>query len=57
MEKIILDNDINVFGTQVKTFPMGIGEAFDKLVKMFREDLTVLFMASILGSSEVKWFI
>jgi len=34
MEKIILDNDINVFGTQVKTFPTGIGEAFDKLVKM-----------------------
>lgn len=34
MEKIILDHDINVFGMQVTTFPMGVAEAFDKLVKM-----------------------
>jgi hypothetical protein len=34
MEKFILQNDLEVFGVQVKTFPLGIGEAFDALVKM-----------------------
>jgi len=31
MEKLELLNEIVVFGVQVKTFPMGIGEAFEKL--------------------------
>ena len=34
MEKYNLQNDMKVFGVQVKTFPNGIGEAFDALVKM-----------------------
>ena len=34
MEKYNLQNDLKVFGVQVKTFPNGIGEAFDKLIKM-----------------------
>jgi predicted transcriptional regulator YdeE len=34
MEKIIVDQNINVFGMEVKTFPSGVGEAFDKLIKM-----------------------
>ncbi|MEO6330712.1 MAG: hypothetical protein ABIO55_17390 [Ginsengibacter sp.] len=34
MGKYILIKDIKVFGTQVKTFPEGIGEAFDALIKM-----------------------
>ncbi len=34
MEKLTIENDLKVFGVQVKTFPLGIGEAFDKLVKM-----------------------
>ena len=34
MEKINLADDIKVFGMQVKTFPMGIGDAFDTLIKM-----------------------
>jgi predicted transcriptional regulator YdeE len=34
MEIYNLQNDLKVFGIQVKTFPMGIGEAFDKLIKM-----------------------
>lgn len=34
MEKIILTHDISVFGIQVTSFPMGVGEAFDKLIKM-----------------------
>ena len=33
MEKYNLSNDITVFGIQVKTFPSGIGEAFDELIK------------------------
>jgi len=34
MEKYNLPHDVKVFGVQVKTFPAGIGEAFDELVKM-----------------------
>ena len=33
MEKYNLPNDLEVFGVLVKTFPDGIGEAFDALVK------------------------
>lgn len=31
MEKYNLPDDVKVFGVQVKTFPHGIGEAFDGL--------------------------
>ena len=34
METIHLEQEVKVFGVQVKTFPMGIGEAFDQLIKM-----------------------
>jgi predicted transcriptional regulator YdeE len=34
MELYYLKEDVKVFGVQVKTFPDGIGEAFDALVKM-----------------------
>ena len=34
MEKYNLQNDLKVFGVQVNTFPNGVGEAFDKLMKM-----------------------
>ena len=34
MEKYILPDDVKVFGIQVKSFPDGIGEAFDSLVKI-----------------------
>lgn len=34
MEKINIAEGIKVFGIQVKTFPNGIGEAFDKLIKI-----------------------
>ena len=33
MEKYTLPNDLKTFGIQVKTFPTGIKEAFDELVK------------------------
>lgn len=33
MEKYSITSDIPVFGLQVKTFPSGIGEAFDELIK------------------------
>ncbi|HEX5149934.1 MAG TPA: hypothetical protein VFW07_00720 [Parafilimonas sp.] len=33
MEKLIFENDVKVFGIEVKTFPAGIGEAFDELIK------------------------
>ena len=39
MEKYQLKDDINVFGFEVKTFPKGIGDAFDSLVKMVPEGL------------------
>lgn len=38
MEKYTLAEDIKAFGAQVKTFPYGIGEAFEKLVKMLPAD-------------------
>lgn len=34
MEKYHLQNDVKVFGFQVKNFPDGVGEAFDALIKM-----------------------
>ena len=34
MEKYTVENDIPVFGLQVKTFPSGIGETFDQLVRL-----------------------
>jgi hypothetical protein len=34
MEKINIADEIKVFGIQVKTFPKGIDEAFDQLIKM-----------------------
>jgi predicted transcriptional regulator YdeE len=34
MEKYQIKEDINVFGFEVKTFPKGIGEAFEALVKL-----------------------
>jgi predicted transcriptional regulator YdeE len=37
MEKYNLKNDIQVFGVKVKSFPNGVGEAFDRLVKMLPE--------------------
>jgi hypothetical protein len=33
METYNLSHDVKIFGSQVKTFPMGVGEAFDALVK------------------------
>jgi predicted transcriptional regulator YdeE len=33
MEKYNLSNDIKVFGLEVKTFPSGIGEVIDELIK------------------------
>jgi predicted transcriptional regulator YdeE len=33
MEKYNITDDIKAFGLQVKTFPSGIGEAFDELIK------------------------
>ncbi len=35
MDKYKLQNDVKTFGMRVKTFPKGIGEAFDELVKLF----------------------
>jgi hypothetical protein len=39
MKKYQLKDDINVFGFEVKTFPNGIGDAFESLVKMVPEGL------------------
>jgi predicted transcriptional regulator YdeE len=33
MENVKFDKDIKVFGIDVKTFPNGIGDAFDELIK------------------------
>lgn len=33
MDKLKLEKNLNVFGIQVTTFPAGIGEAFDELIK------------------------
>lgn len=50
MEKYILPDDLRVFGVQVKTFPNGISEAFDSLVKM----LSGRFDRSFYGISYVE---
>jgi len=34
MKKYNLENDIKVFGVEVKSFPEGIGDAFDKMANM-----------------------
>lgn len=34
MEKYNLEKDIKVFGVEVKTFPEGIGDAFEEIVNM-----------------------
>ena len=35
MDTYTLQNDVKTFGFQVNTFPEGVGDAFDKLVKLF----------------------
>jgi len=50
MEKYILTDDLRVFGVQVESFPNGIGEAFDSLIKM----LPGRFNRSFYGISYMK---
>jgi hypothetical protein len=38
MEKLIFENDIKVFGKEVKTFPAGIDEAFKELIATTGDD-------------------
>jgi hypothetical protein len=33
MEQLTIDNDLKVFGIEVKTFPAGIDEAFRELIR------------------------
>ena len=39
METFVIRKNIEAFGFQVKTFPDGIGEAFDSLIAMVPEGL------------------
>jgi hypothetical protein len=39
METYELEKDFNVFGFQVKTFPNGIGDAFDSLIDKVQDGL------------------
>ena len=39
METFVIKKNIEAFGFQVKTFPKGIGEAFDSLIEMVPERL------------------
>jgi len=39
METFVIKKNIEAFGFQVKTFPDGIGEAFDSLIEMVPEGL------------------
>jgi hypothetical protein len=34
MEKLVINDNLNVFGFEVTTFPDGVGEAFDSLIKL-----------------------
>jgi len=49
METYSLQNDLKVFGLQVKTFPQGIGETFNSLTKT----LPKAFTRSYYGISEM----
>ena len=40
MEKYKITEDIKTFGVRVKTFPTGIGEAFDKLSKELEKGMS-----------------
>lgn len=50
MESYILENNVKVFGMVVKTFPSGIGDAFESLMKMLNEG----FNRSYYGIAEMK---
>jgi predicted transcriptional regulator YdeE len=39
MTEYTLENDVPVIGAQVKTFPDGIGEAFDRLISMLPDGM------------------
>lgn len=65
MEKYNLKNDLKVFGTQVKTFPEGVGAAFDTLMKMlpgrlerqyygisYMKDDAIIYKATVLEKYE-----
>jgi predicted transcriptional regulator YdeE len=40
MEKTVFENDVHVFGKTVTTFPLGIGDAFDELIKATGDSAT-----------------
>lgn len=61
MEMFRVDKEINVFGFEVKTFPKGIGEAFDALVSKipggfsrdyygigFQDGMRIIYLATAL---------
>ncbi len=50
METYNLENDLSLFGVEVKNFPDGIGDAFDKLVNM----ITTEFNRSYYGISKMS---
>lgn len=34
MEKFVFENDVKVFGKKIATFPLGVGEVFEELIKV-----------------------
>jgi hypothetical protein len=52
METFHLKEDLNVLGFQVKTFPTGIGEAFDALIEMLQGRVNRAFYGISYASQE-----
>jgi predicted transcriptional regulator YdeE len=58
METYVVEKNIDVFGFQVKTFPDGIGDAFDKLIAMVPEGLNRSYYGiSYMGSDDKPVYI
>jgi len=57
MSTIRIEHDVKVFGFQVKTFPQGIGEAFDSLVNSLPRELQRSYYGiSYMTPAGIKYF-
>ena len=56
MEIYHQQEDITVFGVHVKTFPNGIKEAFDQLVKEFGKDRSYYGISWMEESNQIKYY-
>jgi hypothetical protein len=57
MEKITIDNNVSLWGFQVKSFPQGISEAFDSLMTMIPDGLDREYYGySLMDGDEICYY-